>query len=217
MCGDYTLPFAPSGLYAITDPKLMPGDLLGNKVEAALQGGCRLIQYRNKIANYARRLQDAQLLSELCRRHQATLMINDDLELALAIQADGVHLGPSDTDIAQARSKVPPAFIIGATCHNSLSLAAEAQTKGADYLAFGRFFPSQTKAYAPAANPGVLRAAKQQSSLPVVAIGGITEDNAQSLIDVGADCVAICFDVFKHSDVTHIRHKVERISALFKI
>ena len=203
------------GLYAITDPALMPGELLELKVAAALQGGCRLIQYRNKTASYSHQVDEARGLNDLCHQYQAALIVNDNLDLAVSVQAAGVHLGQTDTDIAVARKKVSSEFIIGATCHASLSLASVAQQKGADYLAFGRFFPSRTKASAPPADPNIIQQAKQTTDLPVVAIGGITEDNVQTLIDVGANGVAMCFELFNHDDPQKIRAKTERISAMF--
>jgi thiamine-phosphate pyrophosphorylase len=203
------------GLYAITDPNLMPGNILFAKVTAALQGGCRLIQYRNKSDPYSNRLDDATQLRDLCRQYDARLIVNDDLDLALASAADGVHLGQNDVDLADAKQKVADNFILGATCHASLELATSAREKGAHYLAFGRFFSSQTKAHAPSAKPELIAAAKQQFRLPLVAIGGVTVDNAAALIEYGADAVAVCYDLFQHQNPADVRHKAEKFSKLF--
>jgi thiamine-phosphate pyrophosphorylase len=193
----------------------MPGNMLLQKVEAALQGGCRLVQYRDKSKNHKQRLQSAVQLGQLCHRYNSLLLINDDLPLAIESKADGVHLGQTDLDVALARQQVNDGFIIGATCHDSLMLADTAKSKGANYLAFGRFFPSQTKSTASAADSAVIAAAKQQTNLPVVAIGGITVDNAPSLIAAGADSIAVSYDLFHHLDLKIIRQRAEQFSRLF--
>ena len=193
----------------------MPGALLLKKVEAALQGGCRMVQLRNKNASYTELKQQAQQLLALCRQFQAQLFINDNLSLALDIGADGVHLGRDDIDIAAARCQCDKSFIIGATCHNSLSFARQAVDQGANYLAFGRFFSSTTKAGAPPATLTILAQAKQATNLPVVAIGGITVDNARTVIDNGADCVAVCHDLFHHRQLSVINERAMRFTQLF--
>lgn len=188
------------GLYAITDGALLAGRLLP-AVEAALAGGARVLQYRDKSGDAARRRQEATDLLALCRRLRVPLLINDDVELALAVGADGVHLGRGDGPLRAARERLGPDAIIGATCHDSLDFAAEARAAGASYLAFGAMYPSATKPGATAATPATLSAARRLG-LPVVAIGGITADNAAPVIAAGADCVAVISDLWTATDIT---------------
>ena len=136
--------------------------------------------------------------------------------MALAVDADGVHLGQEYEAINLARDKAGQNFIIGATCHASLALAAQAYENSASYIAFGRFFPSATKANAPPAQTNILMTAKQEFTLPMVAIGGITVDNAPSLIDAGADAIAVCHDLFHLSEPAQIRARAEQYRQLFK-
>lgn len=189
-----------SGLYAITDDTLLQGRLLP-AVEAALVGGCRVVQYRSKQADNARQRAEALALQKYCRQYGARLIINDNLALAHSIHADGVHLGQQDTALATARTLLGPDAIIGITCHNSLALAQAAQENGADYVAFGRFFPSNTKQSATPADLAVLTQAKRHLHIPVVAIGGITLDNARTVLNAGADMVAVVGDLFSAHDI----------------
>lgn len=181
-------------LYLITDSQLLAGRLLP-AVEQALIGGAKLIQYRDKSTDTAKRLHEAQQLKDLCQCYNVPLIINDDLELAAQLGV-GVHLGQQDGSIALARQRLGKDAIIGATCHNSLEFAKQATTQGASYLAFGAFYPSSTKPLAQAADLQTLTQAKQLFSLPVVAIGGINLDNARPLIDAGADYLAVISDIF---------------------
>lgn len=194
----FTLP----PLYAITNSQLMPGDELRLKTEAALKGGCKLIQYRDKSTDSAQRLADAILLKQLCQRYHATLIINDDVELALKINADGVHLGQSDLDIASARQKLGASAIIGITCHDSLELARTAIENHADYIAFGRFFSSNTKPNADSASLALIAQAKAEFNTPTVVIGGICRDNASQIIASGAESIAISHGLFAADDIT---------------
>ncbi len=181
-------------LYLITDSQLLAGRLLP-AIEQALIGGAKLIQYRDKSTDTAKRLHEAQQLKALCQCYNVPLIINDDLELAVQLGV-GVHLGQQDGSIALARQRLGQDAIIGATCHNSLDFAKQAATQGASYLAFGAFYPSSTKPLAQAADLQTLTQAKQLFSLPVVAIGGINLDNARPLIDAGADYLAVISDIF---------------------
>lgn len=203
------------GLYAITNETLMPDDLLLQKTEAALAGGCRLVQYRNKLHCPEQQRREATLLRALCERHGALLIINDSVDLALAIGADGVHLGQEDQTLDVARQQLGPSAIIGATCHASTSLARTACDVGADYLAFGRFFPSQTKPNAPPAPLSLLAEVKRTLHLPTVAIGGVNVDNAGTLIAAGADCLAVSHDLFRSDDLEQIRQRAARYVSLF--
>ena len=202
------------GLYAITDSQLLAGGRLLPYVEAALAGGARLLQYRDKSEDAGRRLREAEALRELCLRHGAQLIINDDLELATKLGA-GVHLGQEDGSLAAARALLGRAPIVGATCHASLALAEQARQEGASYIAFGRFFNSQTKPGAPAASPELLEQARTQFRLPIVAIGGVTLDNAPQLIARGASMVAVIHALFAADSAAEVERRARAFAALF--
>lgn len=189
-----------SGLYAVT-PDEPDTELLTAKVRDALAGGASLVQYRNKTADAALRLVQARALFKACRGHDVAFIINDHLELALEINADGVHLGDEDGSIAAARRKLGPDKIVGASCHNLLQNALDAQRAGATYVAFGSFFASTVKPGAVHASLDLLRQAKRKVSVPVVAIGGITPARALQLIAAGADSVAVISALFDAPDV----------------
>lgn len=201
------------GLYAITDGQLTPGDTLISAVEAALEGGAVLVQYREKHLPAASRLHQAKALQAACRNAGVPLLINDDIQLALHIQAAGVHLGQGDTALTEARQLLGPRAIIGITCHADLALGQAASAQGANYLAFGRFYSSTTKPDAPAANPEVLGLAKSLQ-LPIAAIGGINLGNAESLIQAGADLLAVAGGLFS-TDITGTGERARDFSRLF--
>lgn len=190
-----------SGLYAITDQALAAGTGLSKQVAQALQGGARVIQYRDKSLDSLRRKEEASALLQLCRQHNALLIINDDVALATAINADGVHLGRDDPDLGEARRQLGPDAIIGISCYNRFELALAAQQAGADYVAFGRFFPSRIKPDAVQADPQLLQRAKEALRIPTVAIGGITPENGKALIQAGADMLAVIHGVFGQADI----------------
>jgi len=186
------------GLYAVT-PDLADTALLVSKVEAVLAAGTRLLQYRNKQADDRTRREQAEALCNLCRRHGATLIINDDVALAAALDADGVHVGIEDAALLVARKQLGRGKIIGVSCYDDLSRARAAVAHGADYVAFGSFFASSVKPRAVRAPLSLLPAARALG-LPVVAIGGITLDNAGELIAAGADAVAVISALFAVPD-----------------
>jgi len=186
------------GLYAITDG---PRPDLHAAVERALQGGAAIVQYRDKSGDGERRRAEGTDLLALCRRFGVPLIVNDDVELAATIGADGVHLGERDGDVDAARARMGAAAIIGVSCYDSLDRARQLAGSGADYLAFGAFFPSPTKPLARHAHTDLLHDAKALG-LPLVAIGGITPDNAQPLIEAGADFIAAISGVFAGTDPT---------------
>ena len=190
-----------SGLYAITPAEQLSLPSLVNRVEQAIAGGVRLLQYRNKGTNRQIRLAEASALLSVCRKHDVLLIINDDLSLAQAIGADGVHLGREDTAIVRARTVLGTDAIIGASCYNEFTLALAASQAGASYVAFGSFFPSGTKPDAVPASLELLQQAKSEIHLPVVAIGGITPQNAPPLIAAGADMLAAIEGVFAQPDI----------------
>ncbi len=201
------------GLYAITDSQLLAGKLLPY-VEAALKGGTKLLQYRDKSIDEARRLREAEALRELCNRYGAALIINDDAELAARLGV-GLHLGQSDGSLSAARALLGRQAIIGGTCHAQLELAEGAAKEGASYVAFGRFFNSTTKPGAPSANVELLAAAKAKINLPIVAIGGVTLDTAPALIAHGASMVAVVHGLFGADSAAEVEQRARAFSALF--
>lgn len=197
------------GLYAIADTATIGSDLV-SAVTAAIAGGAVLIQYRDKTADGERRHRDAAQLAQTCRDRGIALIINDDVELAAATGADGVHLGADDTAIREARARLPGGAIIGVSCYDSLARAQQAARQGADYVAFGSVYPSPTKPGAVRAPVEILSAAQRQLSLPIVAIGGITPDNARGLIEAGADLLAVINGVFGAGDIADAARRYAR-------
>ena len=202
-----------AGLYAITPEINDTGQLL-IAVRAAVEGGARVVQYRNKRATPAKRLEHAIGLSAVCAKFGALFIVNDDIELALKVEADGVHLGKTDGSLTKARARLGPQRLLGASCYNDLALALAARDAGADHLAFGSVFASNTKPdaiRAPLALFGEARARGIQ--VPLVAIGGITLDNAPTVITAGATAIAVISDLF---DAPNIRARAEQFSHLFE-
>lgn len=184
------------GLYAITDvtPERDPEFVL-TTAQQVLAGGAVLLQYRDKVNTIDVRRSLAQGLLELCRAHRVPLIVNDDVELATAVGADGVHLGKNDGSVEAARARLGNR-IIGVSCYNDFSRAVAAERAGADYVAFGRFFVSATKPSAAQAEVSLIERAKAELAVPVVAIGGITAANASTLLHAGVDLVAVVHAVF---------------------
>lgn len=182
------------GLYAITQADNKTTDALLYEVAAAIRGGAVIVQYRDKDPIDA--VATATKLLDLCRQHAVPLIINDNIELAVTIGADGVHIGQTDGNIAQARKRLSRNAIIGVSCYNSLELASNAETEGASYVAFGRFFPSTSKPLAAPAKLQTLQQAKAILNVPIVAIGGILPENGQSLLEAGADLLAVIGGLF---------------------
>ncbi|WAP63216.1 thiamine phosphate synthase [Pseudomonas fortuita] len=201
------------GLYAITDSQLLAGRFLSH-VEAALEGGVCLLQYRDKSDDAARRLREAEGLMKLCERYGTQLLINDDAELAARLGV-GVHLGQTDGPLTPSRALLGRRAIIGSTCHASLELAAQAASEGASYVAFGRFFNSVTKPGAPAANVELLEQARAQVKLPIAVIGGITLDNAAPLVAHGADLLAVIHGLFGADSAQEVTRRARAFNALF--
>ena len=200
------------GLYAVT-PDDANSVRLAGQVRAALEGGARIVQYRNKTAERALRRDQATALCALCRTYGAALIVNDDVELALAVDAHGVHLGGEDGSIAAARARLGPHKLLGASCYSRIENAERAIVEGADHIAFGSFFVSGVKPGAVRSTPSLLTEAKRKFNLPVVAIGGITHDNAPQLIDAGADSVAVISALFGAPDIAHAARE---FNALFE-
>lgn len=189
-----------AGLYAIT-PDEPDTDILLRKVGQALHGGASALQYRNKTAGPALRLEQGRALAALCRAAGAAFIVNDDLALALELAADGAHLGADDGELAEARRRLGPNKLLGASCYDRMELAAAAAQAGADYLAFGSVFSSSTKPGAVRAPLAIFAAARRSVDLPLVAIGGITLQNALQVFAAGADAVAVISAVFDAADV----------------
>lgn len=200
-----------SGLYAITPEQPDTARLL-SQVRAALSGGARVVQYRSKSQDAALLHEQASELLELCHAFEVPLIINDSLRLADLSGADGLHLGREDGSLRQARIVLGAEKVIGVSCYNNLELAVQAEAEGADYVAFGSFFPSLTKPGAVAAPLSLLGEAKVRLSVPVVAIGGITLGNAAALIAAGADAIAVISGLF---DAPDIQLAAQQYSQLF--
>jgi thiamine-phosphate pyrophosphorylase len=192
--------FPRRGLYAIT-PESLRGAPLIAAVGEALAGGAAAIQYRDKSADTQRREADAAALLALCERHGVPLIVNDDVELARRIRAPGVHVGREDASLEKARRLLGDHAIVGVSCYDRLELALSAQRAGADYVAFGSFFPSRTKPAAVRADVALVAAARREIEVPIVGIGGITAANAPALAQAGVDVVAVVEAVFGAEDV----------------
>jgi thiamine-phosphate pyrophosphorylase len=209
---DVVLP--PCGLYAITDSRLLTRGTLIEQVSLAIEGGAAWIQYREKHLPREVRGRQAQELATLCHERDIPLIINDDIELAAACGAAGVHLGLDDVPVSRARQRLGRQAIIGVSCYNQLERAHAAAVTGANYVAFGRFFPSNSKPGAVQAPPALLVQAHREIKLPIVAIGGITPENGAELIRAGADLLAVIHGVFGQPD---IRAAAQAYAALFGV
>ena len=194
-------PFNISGLYAVT-PDELNTQTLCKKVEAVLQGGATLVQYRNKAANKNLLLQQASALLVLCRAYAVPLIINNHLDLCAQINADGLHLGITDCDLGAARRLLGTDKIIGASCYNQVDLALKAESQGASYATFGACFSSDTKPNAVNAPLSLFASAKQHINIPLVGIGGIALDNAGAVVAAGADTIAVVSALFNAEDIT---------------
>ena len=190
---------------------MIPDGRLTEHVRLAVRGGAQIVQYRNKRARSDKLMRELQELRELCRACQVPLLINDDVALALTIDADGVHLGRDDGSVAAARSLLGKTRLIGASCYNDLALANQARAEGADYVAFGSFNASPTKPDAVKASPMLLVRARRELDLPIVAIGGITPENGTLLIEAGADALAVISGVFAQPDIATAAARYSRL------
>ena len=203
---------ACGGIYAITDCDKLSSDELLEKTEKILATDISLFQYRNKAAQQNAKKETALKLQSLCKKYKTPFIVNDDLILAKEIAADGIHLGRDDVGIKQARTELGDK-IIGVSCYDDLNRAIIAERTGADYVAFGSFFPSQTKPDAKQADIKTLVKAKSVIKIPIVAIGGITPENGKSLVDTGADFLAIVSGLFLATDTIETS---KRYKNLFK-
>ena len=193
------------GLYAIS-PAADCDKTLHRKCESALQGGARILQYRDKTATAQDKKRRAQMLKNLCQTHGALFIVNDDIALAIATSADGVHLGEKDGDIAAARAQCQK-ILIGATCRRNIMRAMRMRAAGADYCAFGSVFFSPTKPDVPQCDLTILTTAKKKIDSPIVAIGGITTQTAAAVFAAGADAIAVCTGLFGVPNITATAQK----------
>ncbi len=198
------------GLYVITDTTTQRGRDLVDAVRQGIEGGARVVQYRDKSGDDELRFSEAQALRALTAELGVTLLINDDVALAQRVAADGVHLGRDDQAILAARQALGPEAIIGASCYNRIDLAERAIAQGADYCAFGAVFPSSTKPEAAAASLALLNEAHARLPVPICAIGGINADNAASVISAGADMLAVISAVFAAADIQAAASRIAR-------
>lgn len=200
------------GLYAVT-PDEADTDLLLSKVEAALQGGINVLQYRNKKASHKLLTQQARAILPLCRQYNVPLIINDSVKLCLTLDADGVHIGADDGNLVEIRTRLGAGKILGASCYNRFDLALSAQQAGANYVAFGACFASSTKPNAPVAGLDLFKLAQAQLKIPAIAIGGITLTNASLAIEAGASSIAVINAIFNARDV---KLTTQKFTQLFK-
>lgn len=187
------------GLYLVT-PDWDDTQKLLEMTELALKGGAALVQYRHKTANAALRREQAECLLALCRTYGRPLVINDFVDLCVALDADGVHVGGTDAAVAEVRAALGPGKIVGASCYGDLPLARAAHAAGASYVAFGGFYPSRVKKYPVTTAPSIIGQSQADIPLPVVVIGGMTVENAAPLVTAGADMVAAISSVYLAAD-----------------
>lgn len=206
------------GLYAIT-PDMADTARLCELVEASLRGGASVVQYRNKTADLALRARQAEALLGVCRKHGVPLIINDHIELCLDLDADGLHLGATDIDmhdgLALVRRKLGADRILGVSCYDRYELAQQSEEQGADYVAFGACFASTTKPNAASAPLQLISRAREELRTPVVAIGGITRDNAPLAIKAGASNIAVISALFSANGVQSAASDVETAAREF--
>ncbi|MBS1226920.1 MAG: thiamine-phosphate pyrophosphorylase [Proteobacteria bacterium] len=189
------------GLYAIT-PDGLSGERLIEQVDGALRGGVKLIQYRDKQRDAAQQAEIARRLRALCQRYGARLIVNDNLQLAIDVDADGLHLGGADGDLAAARRALGTGKLLGASCYANFELARQALAAGADYVAFGAVYRSPTKPAAPLAPHQLFARCRAELGVPSCAIGGITAANGAALVAAGADLLAVISDLFEAPDIS---------------
>ena len=199
-----------AGLYVIT-PDEPSTDRLARMVDEATAGGAAVVQYRNKSASAWHAKEQAKMLRRITRARGVPLIVNDSVDLALTVSADGVHLGESDGDIEAARARLGRERLLGASCYDDLERGTNAIAAGADYIAFGSIFSSPTKPAARRASLELLQQARRRFAVPIVAIGGITAESAASVYAAGADAVAVISAVF---DVPDIREAAARFATM---
>ena len=203
--------FIIKGLYAIT-PDMADLNTLIQKTQSAIEGGAFMVQYRSKIQDHDVKMQQCAAILRLCREYEIPCIVNDDVDMCRSLEADGVHLGEKDDNIAEVRRILGEDAIIGSSCYDQLERAKQAQKEGASYVAFGAMYPTSTKPNAPRATIGLLREANSQIQIPIVALGGITVNNAHDVIETGVDAIAVINSLYEsHS----IKETAETLSQMF--
>ena len=192
--------FIIKGLYAIT-PDMADLNTLVHKTQLVIEGGAFMVQYRSKIQDRAVKMQQCAAILRLCREYDVPCIVNDDVEMCRILEADGVHLGENDDNIAEVRRILGEDAIIGSSCYDQLDRAKQAQKEGATYVAFGAMFPTPTKPNAPRATLELLREAKSEIEIPIVAIGGITVNNAHDVIEAGVDAIAVITSLYESNSI----------------
>jgi len=192
--------FIIKGLYAIT-PDSADLNTLIQKTKSAIEGGAFMVQYRSKIQDRDVKMQQCAAILRLCREHNVPCIVNDDVEMCRTLKADGVHLGEEDDNIAEVRHILGDDAIIGSSCYDQLDRAKSAQKEGASYVAFGAMFPTSTKPNAPRATLALLKDAKREIEIPIVAIGGITVNNAHDVIKTGIDAIAVINSLYEAKSI----------------
>jgi thiamine-phosphate pyrophosphorylase len=203
--------FIIKGLYAIT-PDMADLNTLIQKTQLAIEGGAFMVQYRSKIHDRDDKMQQCAAILRLCREYKIPCIVNDDVDMCRILEADGVHLGEKDDNIAEVRRILGEDAIIGSSCYDQLNRAKQAQNEGASYVAFGAMFETLTKPHAPRATLELLREAKSQIQIPIVAIGGITMNNAHDVIETGIDAIAVINSLF---EAKTIKETAETFSKMF--
>ena len=203
--------FIIKGLYAIT-PDSADLNTLIQKTQLAIEGGAFMVQYRSKIHDRDVKMQQCAAILRLCREYDVSCIVNDDVDMCRVLKADGVHLGENDDNIAEVRRILGEDSIIGSSCYDQLSRAKQAQKEGASYVAFGAVFPTPTKPNAPRASLELLREAKREIQIPIVAIGGITMNNAHDVIETGIDAIAVITSLYESNA---IKETAETFSQMF--
>lgn len=197
-------------LYAVTDRSWLKGESLYSQVEKALKGGVTMVQLREKELSQEEFLKEAREIKALCRKYQVPFLINDNVEIALAVDADGVHVGQSDMEANAVREKLGPDKIIGVTA-KTVEQAQRAEKAGADYLGSGAIFGTATKQDAKKMELETLRAICESVSIPVVAIGGITKENALRLRDCRLAGAAVVSGIFAQPDIEKTTRELKEI------
>ena len=203
--------FIIKGLYAIT-PDMADLNTLIQKTQLAIEGGAFMVQYRSKIQDRDVKIQQCAAILRLCREYKIPCIVNDDVDMCLVLEADGVHLGEKDDNIAEVRRILGEDANIGSSCYDQLNRAKLAQKEGASYVAFGAMFETSTKPNAPRATLKLLREAKSQIQIPIVAIGGITMNNAHDVIKTGIDAIAVINSLYESNS---IKETAETFSHMF--
>ena len=203
--------FIIKGLYAIT-PDMADLNTLIHKTQLVIESGAFMVQYRSKIHDRDVKMQQCAAILRLCREYDVACIVNDDVEMCRILDADGVHLGENDDNIAEVKHILGEDSIIGSSCYDQLNRAKQAQKEGASYVAFGAMFPTPTKPNAPRATLELLREAKSEIQIPIVAIGGITMNNAHDVIETGIDAIAVITSLYESNS---IKETAETFSQMF--